>query len=250
MLAAILAAYLAAAPLDPPHAAVLAVISTGEDAGGCDAAQKRKAAASATMRTLGRLQNDPVVLALVADPCICGASNCPYYAIRLTAGKPRVLLSTYAITVRDADRARPLPGLVVDAHDSAMVMAETRFAFRGGTYVAVANDRVRATDHARKPNAVPVHFAAGSSSAQLRGTASLGWFDAYTFDAAKGQRVTIDAVRSPVKLTLMIFSTSGVAAEALRPGVAFTLPATGSYQLNVENGSDSDLPYALRLTIR
>jgi hypothetical protein len=250
MLPVILAAYLAAVPLDGPHAAVLSVLSSGEDAGGCTAEQKRKAAASATISTLGRVQNDPVVLALVADPCICGASNCPYYAIRLTAGKPHVLLATYAITVHEADRARPLPGLVVDAHDSAMVMAETRFVFRGGTYVAVANDRVRASDHARKPNAVPVRFAAGASSAALHGSASLGWFDAYTFAAAKGQRVTIDGVRSPVKLSLMIFSTSGAAAEALRPGVAFTLPATGSYQLNVENGSETDLPYALRLSIR
>lgn len=250
MLAVILTAYLAAAPLDAPHAAVLSVISTGEDAGACTGEQKRKAAAGATIRTLGRVQDDPVVLALVADPCICGASNCPYYAIRLGAGKPRVLLATYAITVRDADRARPLPGLVVDAHDSAMVIAESRYAFRGASYVAVANDRVRATDRARKPNAIPIHFAAGTSSAPLHGTASLGWFDGYTFAATKGQRITIDGVRSPVKLTLMLFSTTGSAAEALRPGVAFTLPASGSYQLNVENGSDTDVPYALRLTIR
>jgi hypothetical protein len=249
MLIALFAAYIAAAPLDAPHAAVLQVISHGEDAGACSTAQKQKMAAEATLRTLGRLGGDDVVLALVADPCICGAANCPYYAIRLVPGNPRVLLSTYAITVHDADHASPLPGLVVDAHSSAMVTDEMTYAFRGGAYVVVSSMRVRGPDHARKPNGIPVHFALGASSAQLHGTVSLGWYDAYTFDAAKGQRLTVGAVRSRSPVTMVLYGPQG-GSTSLASGVPFTLPKSGSYQFQIENSSESDLPYTLRFSIR
>ena len=249
MLIALLAAYVAAAPLDAQHTAVLQVISRGEDAGACSSEQKRKMAAEATLRRLGRVGGDDVVLALVADPCICGAANCPYYAIRLVPGNPRVLLSTYAITVHDADHASPLPGLVVDAHSSAMVTDEMTYAFRGGAYVAVSSMRVRGTDHARKPNGIPVRFAPGASSAQLRGTVSLGWYDAYTFDAAKGQRLTIDSVRSQSPVTMVLYGPHDRTAT-LTPGVPVTLSSSGSYQFQIENGSESDVPYTLRFSIR
>jgi len=248
MLVAFLAAYIAAVPLDAPHAAVLAVISRGEDAAGCDAAQKRKAAAGASIRTLGRVGGDAVILADVQDPCICGAQNCPSYAIRLAPGNARVLLSVFAIAVHDADRAQPLPGLIFDTHDSALVAEETTYAFRGGTYVVVASARVRATDRAHKPNAIPVRFAAGASSARLHGTASLGWYDAYSFDAAKGQRVTVDGVSSPAQVTLTLFGPNGSSAP-LTPGAAFTLSASGSYQLHVDSSSETDVPYRARLSI-
>jgi hypothetical protein len=197
-----------------------------------------------------KVAGDDVILAGVQDPCICGAQNCPSYAIRLSSGAPRVLLSVFAIAVRDADRSQPLPGLIVDMHDSAMVASETTYAFRGGTYVAVASARVRATDRARKPNAIPVRFAAGASSARLHGTSSLGWYDAYSFDAAKGQRLTVDGVSSRVKLTLTLFGPQYESSAPLTPGAAFTLPKSGSYVLHVEAESESDVPYTARLSIR
>jgi hypothetical protein len=244
------AALVAAAPLDAPHAAVLAVLSQGEDAAGCDAAQKRKAAAGATIRTLGRLEGEEVVLAMVADPCICGAQNCPYYAIRLTPGKPRVLMSTFGIDNRNADHARPLPGLIIAMHDSAAVVDETTFAFRNGTYVGIDNVRVRSSDRARKPQGIPVHFAPGSSSALLRGRASVGWYDVYVFDAAKGQRVVIDVVRSPAKLYLALSGPRDAALPAVLSGVPITLPAAGTYRLQIDSASESDADYLARLSIR
>ena len=249
MLAAILATYIAAAPLDAPHAAVLEVLSQEESGSACDPAQKRKAAAGALIRTLGRVGGDVVILAGVFDPCICGAQNCPSYAIRLTPGKPRVLLSVFAIGIHDADHARPLPGLVVDMHDSALIADQTTYAFRGGTYVPIANARVRATDHARKPQAIPVRFAAGASSAQLHGTASLGWYDVYSFDAAKGQRVTVDGVSSPATMRFQLSGPNGTGVTLTR-GTAYTLPTSGSYLLQVDTDSENDQPYAMRLSIR
>jgi hypothetical protein len=246
----IAAALLAAAPLDAPRAALLAVLSSTQDAGSCEPAKLRKMAADASIRKLGHVDGDDVVLAGVEDPCICGAQNCPYYAIRLTLGKPRELLAVFAIGVRTTGRANPLPGLVVDAHDSAMVTYETAYAFRAGAYAEVSSARLRASDRARKPNGIPVRFAAGASSAPLRGSVSTGWYDAYVFAASKGQKLVVDAVRSGVKLRLTLFGPAESQFADVRAGVPFALPATGTYRLHVENDSDDDMPYTLTLAIR
>ena len=249
MIALLAAAALAATPLDAPHAAVLSVLSTGYDAAGCDAAQRRSLAANASIRKLGRAGGDDVVLAAVYGSCICGAQNCPYYAIRLTPGKPRVLLSAFGIDARTTGVATPLPGLVILAHDSAMVADETTYAYRDGEYVATASARVRQNDHARKTD-VPVRFAAGASSAQLHGTVSTGWYDVYTFDAAKGQRLAIDRVRSKAKLTVVLVGPGSAQPVTLRPGVLTPLPQSGTYRLQIDNDSEDDVRYALSLVIR
>lgn len=247
----LLVTYTAVAPLDPPRAALLEVLTSSDDATGCERSKLRGLAADATIRKLGRVDRDDVILASVQSPCICGAQNCPYYAIRLTPGRPRVLLDTYAIDVRDADRAAPLPGLVVDAHDSAMVAAETRFAYRDGAYAATSSGRLRGSDRAYKPDDVPVRFAPGASAAQLSGKAAMGWYDAYAFTASKGQRLTIDGVRSHANVSLTLIGPKpGAPFETVRPGVPFTLRESGTYRLHVENDSESDVAYTITLAIR
>lgn len=244
---------LAAAPataLDRPHAALLSVLSRSDDSGGCTPAQLRAAAAGAGLSPLGRVEGDAVVLATVESPCLCGAQNCPYYALRVGAGAPRVLLSTFGIDVKTRPAA-PLPGLVLRAHDSALVSIESVYAYRNGRYDTVAKERVRGSDGARKPGApVPVRFAAGASAAPLRGRVSLGWEDAYAFAASKGQRVLIDGVRSRERLRLTLYDPRDGSAASLRAGVPFALPASGTYRLAVETDAEEDAPYALTLAIR
>jgi regulator of extracellular matrix RemA (YlzA/DUF370 family) len=246
----IAAALIAAAPLDAPHAAVFTVLSHSQDAGSCEPAKLRAMAAAASIQRLGRVDGDDVVLAGVQDPCICGAQNCPYVALRLTAGKPRELLTVYAIGVRTAGPAAPLPALVVDAHDSAMVLDRTTYAYRNGGYAVVDSARVRATDGARKPNGIAVRFAAGASSAKLHGSVSIGWYDAYVFAASKGQKLVVDGVRSRAALRLTLFGPADAQFADVHAGVPFTLPSTGTYRLHVENDADDDVPYALSLAIR
>ncbi|MEA2666671.1 MAG: hypothetical protein QOI11_3615 [Candidatus Eremiobacteraeota bacterium] len=244
---------IAAAPLDRSHAALLSALVRGDGGAGCTSAQLRAAAAGAALRSLGRVEGDEVVLAAVEASCLCGAQNCPYYALRLGAGAPRVLLSTFGIDAktRPGERSAALPAVVVRAHDSALVSVESVYAYRNGRYDTVREARVRGSDGARKPGApVPVRFAAGASSAPLRGTVSLGWEDAYAFAASKGQRLLIDGVRSPERLRLTLFVPPGGSATSLRAGVPFALPASGTYRLNVETDAESDAPYALTLAIR
>ena len=245
---ALFAVYAATAPLDAPHAAVLSVISQAETTG-CDQPQLREAAASARIRRLGRVAGDEVILADVQQPCICGAHNCPYYVIRLTPGKPRELITAFGFEARLTRDASPLPAIVVRGHDSALIVDETVYAFRNGTYAQSAAYRVRGDDGSRKPDSVAVRFAAGASSAPLHGNAALGWFDAYTFDAAKGQRLTVSGVRSSAKLTATLFAPQDRIVQ-LRAGVTQTLPATGTYRRHVETDSETAVPYALTLSIR
>ncbi len=248
MLALVLAA--TEPKLDRPHAALLSVLRSSADASGCEQAQIAGAAAGATIRTLGRIGADPVVLAEVENPCICGAQNCPYVAMRLSAGKPRVLFSTYGITARVVPHPGTLPDVVIGAHDSAAVTVETQYAYRSGSYATAGTERVRATDGARKPDTVAVRFAAGASSARLRGSASVGWYDGYAFDAARGQRITVEGVRSHAPVTLTLLGPGEGGVTTLRPGVAFVLPKTGSYVLHVDSDTENDAAYELTLAIR
>jgi len=243
------AAYIAAAPLDVPHAALLDVLRHHDDAAGCEAVQLQKAVASAPVRKLGRVGGDDVVLAEVFDPCICGAQNCPFYVVRLSAGKPRVLLSGYAISVKTKPSAL-LPTIVARMHDSALVSDESTYTYRNGAYAITDSARVRGDTEARKPNAIPVRFSVGSSSANLRGSVSTGWYDSYAFDAGKGQQLLVDGVRSKAKLTLQLIVPGTDAFADVRPGVPFVLPKSGTYRLSVDNDSETDVPYALTLTIR
>jgi hypothetical protein len=241
------AALLAAAPLDTRHAALLDAMSSDHGGMSCSAAELRAEAADATVQSVGRVDGDEVVVAHLNGGCLCGAHNCPVYTLRLTAGKPRVLMTTFGYGLTTHADA-PLPRIVVRSHDSALISVEETYAYRGGRYVDVENARVRGDTGARKPD-VAVRFAPGASSAQLHGSASANWYDAYTFDAQKGQRLLVDGVRSRAKVRLAL-SGPGATLFDVRAGMPFALPATGTYQLHVENGAETDVPYALTLAIR
>jgi len=242
---------LAAAPLDASHGAVLRVLQHDADAGACDAGALRDIAASTNVTALGRIAGgDPVVLAEVHASCICGAQNCPFYAIRITPRGPRVLFQTYGIGARLVRRGGSLPDVVVGEHDSVAVIDETRYAYRDGTYAIASSERVRADTGARKPDSVAVRFAAGASSAPLRGRVSTGWYDAYTFAAERGQRVTIAGMRTTAPVTVTLFGPHDGDVHPLHAGTAFVLPASGRYLIHVDAENDADTAYALTLAIK
>jgi hypothetical protein len=47
-----------------------------------------------------------------------------------------------------------------------------------------------------------------------------------------------------------LLPVDGAPSIALTPGVAATLPASGTYLLTIDNDADAATPYALTLTIR
>ena len=238
------AALLAAAPLDARHAALLDALSA--DGQSCPPGELRAAAGGATIQSVGRVDGDDVVLAHLSGGCLCGAHNCPVYTLRLTAAKPRILMTTfgYGVSMR-ADS--PLPRIVVRSNFNSLISGEETYAYRGGRYVNVENARVRSDTGARKVD-IPVHFAPGTSSEQLAGSASRDWGDAYTFDAEKGQQLLIDAVASRTKIRLTLTTAKGSVTD-VQPGKLVTLPATGTYWLRVHNDAEQPVPYAFVLAI-
>lgn len=163
LLAAVLA--VAAAPLDTRHAALLDALSSDHGGMSCSPAELRTAAAGATIESAGRVDGDDVVVAHLNGGCLCGAHNCPVYALRLAANKPRILMTTFGYGVAmHADS--PLPRIVVRSHDSASISFEETYAYRGGRYVLAENARVNTDTGVRTlivatPAPAPKSVAAG-----------------------------------------------------------------------------------------
>jgi len=236
----------AATPLDTRHAALLDALTSDSGGMSCPPGQLRTAAADATIQSVGRVDGDDVVVAHLNGGCLCGAHNCPVYTLRLTAAKPRILMTTfgYGVSMR-ADS--PLPRIVVRSNVNSLISNEETYAYRGGRYVDIENARVRGDTGARKVD-IAVRFAPGASSAQLVGSASRDWDDAYTFDAEKGQLLLIDAVSSRAKIALTLSSAKGGLSD-IRPGKPVTLPVTGTYWLRVQTDAEQTVPYAFVLAI-
>jgi hypothetical protein len=227
--------------------AILAAPSSPAD--GCDPPSARRAADVADLRRIGTLHGDPVIIAALAAPCLCGNVNCPFLVLRIGATRADVLYSGSGYALEPFGNAQPLPNLRETSHNSALIHDETRVVFRNGEYRDAEGEHVRGDTGERKPDApVPIRFAPGSSSIVLHGRVGLGWDDAYTFVAAKGQQVTIDDVTSSQRLN--VYLTPGPASAALNPGVPFALPKDGAYSLVVAGSGESSSPYRLRLTIR
>ena len=230
-------------------AAISAAAATAKLGDGCSAAEVRSAIAEADVRTLGSVAGDPVVLVGLHASCMCGNVNCPWLVVR--AGRPAsVLLTTYAFDVGIEPSREPLPRLRDHAHDSALITDEDLYAYRGGRYESLAVYRVRGDTGARKPDTVPVRFAAGSSAARLHGRVATGWYDGYTFAAARGQRLTIEALISSAPPSLSLYDPQAGRSIDLQPGVAVTLARSGTFQLHVDGASERETPYALTLAIR
>jgi hypothetical protein len=143
-----------------------------------------------------------------------------------------------------------LPRLHERAHDSALITDETIDAYRRGRYDTVAVYRVRGDTGARKPDARLVRFAPGTSSARLHGSVAAGWYDDYTFAAARGQHLTIDAVQSGSPPSITLFVPGGNGTVELRPRRPLVLERSGTYRLHVDGVEERETSYALTLAIR
>jgi hypothetical protein len=193
-----------------------------------------------------------LVLVEIYNTCVCGAHNCPYWVYRVRGAEDERLLAAWAYGVRVVPTAGGVPDLVDTSHDSAAISFQTRYTYRGGTYVEAESWRLRG-ENERKPFSVPVHFAQGASSARLQGKVGADWGDSYTLNAAKGQTLEISAGEGR-RLTVVRLKGGGI-DRTLTPGLPVTLPATGTYTVDVEptsdlDGDDSDVAYAFTLSIR
>lgn len=143
------------------------------------------------------------------------------------------------------------------AHDTIDTIVEPVYAWNGKTY-AFAPEQSHVFDisvEQRRPYQSPIHFAAGTSSAEVRGTFSENFGNTYVFIAKAGQRATIELLehRGLAPGVSLSFGNHTVAdLDGSRWSGA--LPFSGTYSLDVFGFDLPDhstlLPYALRLTIR
>lgn len=230
-------------------AAIASAVATSKVGDGCSPPEIRSVIAAAGVRRLGTIGSDPVILVSLESSCMCGNVNCPWLVVR--AGRTAaVLLSTYAFDIGVERSSESLPRLHERAHDSALITDETVDAYRDGRYDAVRVERVRGDTGARKPDAVPVRFAPGTSSARLHGCVATGWYDDYTFAAARGQHLTIDAVTGDSAPSVTLFVPGRSGTIELRPGRPLALERNGTYRLHVDGTGERETPYALTLAIR
>ena len=205
--------------------------------------------------TVQALSSSPhVALVEMQELCVCGAQNCPFWIYRVDGNSAKQLVAGYGISIETVARRSGPPDVVALAHDSALVSDGMRYAFQSGKYVAVDSWRVRGDTNARKPAAIEIKFAPGTSSARLSGSVSTGWNDVYTFGASAQQRLTISAATPQKGLDIELYrepyGTPPLNVDL--GGKVVTLPVTGSYRVTVDPiGSDSgSVRYAFTLTIR
>ena len=160
-----------------------------------------------------------------------------------------MLLSTYAFGVDVVPAGETLPRLREHAHDSALVTDDTLDAYQGGAYVPIRVERVRGDTGERKLDTVPVRFAAGASSAPLRGRVGIGWYDVYTLEAGAGQRLTLSG-KDAAHLSLTLVAPGNGGTFELHDGVPVALPRAGTYRLQIEGRDERETPYALTLAVR
>ena len=195
-----------------------------------------------------------ITLAVATDVCLEYNQSTRVIVYRESAGKYIKVLDGVSLPER-IDVARD-GSIVLPVHDSVMTILEQTYVWNGTSYVASPERSTMydVTLGERRPYAVDVKFAPGSSSITLRGTTALNFGDTYRFSASKGQRITIELLNGSLSKTavMLTFGDNNI-ADLDSPTWSGVLPSTGTYELNLFGSSKSSdtvkAPYSIRLTI-
>jgi hypothetical protein len=190
-----------------------------------------------------------------ADPCVGANQNGPLLAfIESPRGAFREVLSTDATSPKMAT-FRPDGSLTVESRDSAVSHDVTTYRFDGSQY---SQTRVEAFDEEtgeHKQIDVPIHFAYGTSSANVRGKVAFSFPDTYVIDASAGQTMSI--VVHPTSGHIAPIYVGGQAGSEVTgnpPSLSWhgKLSRTGSYSILVEGGGANTTyaTYTMTVTIR
>lgn len=211
------------------------------------------------LRQLTLRGGEHMTVAVAIDPCLAlGQSTRVMIYERSGTGYPRVL------------DAPALPGFVqvsedgtadLVTHHSVEVMLESTYVWNGMKYV-FSEERSHLYDMAlseRRPYAVPVRFAPGTSATTLSGTVAYNFGDEYFFNARAGQRISIrlrSEAGAPYTNASLYYDDDVSSLARLSGGAAWsgTLPMTGTYRLFVSGTNEHDeyqrSRYEIRLAIR
>jgi hypothetical protein len=155
---------------------------------------------------------------------------------------------------------RPDGTAVSLSHQTARVSGRETYRWNGTRYALLQNELVLHNESsdsivAAKPASRHVTFKSGASSALLDGNRLMdGFEDGFDFTAAQGQTVTLSVVRHDRhfgSFSVYDWRTSPVGKPERSTGtpIVATLPASGTYHIQVEGADDQFSTYALKLEI-
>jgi hypothetical protein len=211
------------------------------------------------LQTLMLYSGQRLVIAVGKNDCGWQGQAARVLIYERTQSGYRLVLSDFSLPERVA--AKPDGTLYLAGHEIVNTIIQATFVWNGTKY-AFSPDRssiycVGPERDNERPYELPIHFAPGTSSTVLRGTAYENCGQNYSFIARAGQRVRIERLTpQPRNLRIPIFLDFGKDGIAHLNGDAWsgTLTRSGKYLLSLfgtDQLGEIDLqPFEIRLTIR
>ncbi|MBV8344495.1 MAG: hypothetical protein JO190_05810 [Candidatus Eremiobacteraeota bacterium] len=210
-------------------------------------------------RSLTLASGPRLVIAVGKDGCGWQGQAARVLIYERAQGGYRLVLSSVSLPERVA--ATPDGTLNLAAHETANAIVQATYVWNGARYAfSPEHSSIYCVGPQRdneRPYDLPIHFARGTSSIVLRGTAFENCGQDYSFVARAGQRVTIERLTpEPPGLRIPIFLDFRDDSIADVSGLRWsgTLRRSGRYTLNVfgtdQRGDVGLQPFTIRLTIR
>ena len=168
--------------------------------------------------------------------CACGAHNCTIYLYRRSGqGFESILEGAAGLGVELLRTStNGYTDIKIDPHNNAATVGNTVYKFDGKQYREATSTITNLESGESKPAFRRVQFQRGSSSAILKGKASISLPDTYLVGARAGQVMTVQltAPRKSVRFLVMTPKTNLIADNSR--GWSGTLPENGDYTIIVD----------------
>ena len=168
--------------------------------------------------------------------CACGAHNCTIYLYRRSGqGFESILGGASGLGVEILKTStNGYSDLQIDSHNNAATVGSTFYKFDGKQYRESNSTITNLESGETKPAYRRVQFQRGSSSAVLKGKASISLPDTYLVGARAGQVMTVQltAPQKSVRFLVMTPKTNLIADNSR--GWSGTLPENCDYTLIVD----------------
>lgn len=184
--------------------------------------------------------------------CSCGAQNCTIYLYRAAGqGYEEILQGASGLGIELLrTSSNGYTDLQINAHDSAATESRTVYKFDGKQYREAQTRIVQLETGESKPATQRVQFKRGSSSAIVKGKASIALPDTYLVGARQGQVMTVQLTSPAKSVKFMVMSpvSTSLIADNARTWTG-TLPETGDYHIIVE-GDERGGTYTMTISIK
>ena len=190
-----------------------------------------------------------------ANDCECGQVNCTHWVYRAHDQTFELLLEAngYVLTAASTSH-QGYRDLKTTSRNNAVSVDHVLYAFNGTRYQRRRSTIENLDTHEIKPTQQRLRFARGASSATVSGAAALAFPDSWTFEARRGQLVTLSLQHTSganASFTVVGPDTDGARVLTdLQIRWSNRLPADGQYTILVDAKGDGRAKYALTVEIR